>query len=108
MIYELRVYTAASGKMGALQARFRDHTCKLFEKHGIKNVAYWTNSIGGRNDELWYILGFNDLAHRGAAWQAFATDPEWREVFKESEKNGTLVSHIENRIINLADFSPQL
>lgn len=108
MIYELRVYTAASGKMGALQARFRDHTCKLFEKHGIKNVAYWTNSIGGRNDELWYVLGFNDLAHRQSAWQAFATDPEWREVFKESEKNGTLVSHIENRIINLTDFSPQL
>ena len=70
MIYELRSYFAHPGKMGALQKRFRDHTCKLFEKHGITNVGYWTNSIGGRNDELIYILGFQDLAQRDAAWAA--------------------------------------
>ena len=52
MIYELRSYYAHPGKMGALQKRFRDHTCKLFEKHGITNVGYWTNAIGGRNEGI--------------------------------------------------------
>ena len=52
MIYELRIYTANPGKLAPLQARFRDHTTGLFERHGIKNVGYWTNVIGGRNDEL--------------------------------------------------------
>src|ERR1700690_2842057 len=40
--YELRVYHANEGKLDALLARFRDHTMRIFEKHGMKNVAYWT------------------------------------------------------------------
>lgn len=106
MIYELRVYTANPGKMARLQARFRDHTTGLFERHGIKNVGYWTNSIGGRSDELWYILGFESLAHREQAWAAFAADPDWRAAREESEKDGPLVHHIENRVLNPTDFSP--
>ena len=50
MIHELRIYTAHPGKMGALLARFRDHTTGLFERHGITNVGYWLNSIGGRSE----------------------------------------------------------
>jgi hypothetical protein len=106
MIYELRIYTAHPGKLGALIARFRDHTCALFEKHGIKNVGYWTNSIGGRSDELWYMLAYDDLAHRERAWAAFASDPEWLEARAESEKDGPLVHHLENRILNPTRFSP--
>lgn len=106
MIYELRIYTANPGKMAALQARFRDHTCRLFEKHGIKNVGYWTNAIGGRSDELWYMLGFEDLADRQRAWRDFGSDPEWRKVYAESEADGSLVHHMENRIMAGTDFSP--
>lgn len=106
MIYELRIYTANPGKMGALQARFRDHTTRLFEKHGIKNVGYWTNSIGGRSDELWYMLGFQDLAQRQAAWAAFQADPDWQKARADSEKDGALVHHIENRLMSPTDFSP--
>jgi hypothetical protein len=106
LIHELRIYTATTGKLPALLARFRNHTLKLFEKHGITNVAYWTNSIGGRSDELWYVVGFQDLAQRDAAWKAFASDPEWQAVRAESEKDGALVHHIENRIMTPTDFSP--
>lgn len=106
MIYEMRTYVAHPGKMGALQKRFRDHTTKLFEKHGITNVAYFTNAIGGSSDELIYILGFQDLNQRDAAWAAFAQDPDWRAAAAESEKDGPLVHHIENKIIRMTDFSP--
>lgn len=106
MIYELRIYTAHPGAMGKLQARFRDHTMGLFERHGIKNVGYWMNSIGGRSDELWYMLGFESLAQREQAWAAFASDPDWRQARAESEKDGPLVHHIENRILNPTEFSP--
>lgn len=106
MIYELRIYTANTGKMPALQARFRDHTTALFEKHGIKNVGYWTNAIGGRNDELWYMLAYQDLAQRQSAWAAFGADADWQKAYTESEKDGPLVHHIENRIMNPTDFSP--
>lgn len=106
VIYELRIYTANPGKMGALQARFRDHTVNLFEKHGMKNVGYWVNSIGGHSDELWYMLAFDDLGHRERSWAAFAADPEWQAAREESEKAGPLVHHIENRIMSPTDFSP--
>lgn len=106
MIYELRIYTAHPGKMGSLQARFRDHTCTLFEKHGIKNVGYWTNSIGGRSDELWYMVAFDDLDHRQKAWAAFGADADWQKARAESEKDGPLVHHTENRIMTPTNFSP--
>ena len=106
MIYELRIYTANPGKMGALHARFRDHTCRLFETHGIKNVGSWSNTIGGRSDELWYMVAFDDLGHRDAAWKAFGADPDWQEARRKSEENGPLVHHIENRIMSPTDFSP--
>ena len=106
VIYELRVYTAHPGKLPALQARFRDHTCKLFEKHGMKNVGYWVNTIGGRSDELWYMLAFEDLGHRQKAWADFGADPEWQKARAESEVDGPLVHHTENRIMTPTNFSP--
>src|SRR5689334_14677739 len=106
VIYELRIYTAQTGKLPALQARFRDHTCRLFEKHGIKNVGYWVNTIGGRSDELWYMLAYEDLNARQASWAAFLADPEWQQVRMDSERDGSLVHHVENRVMTPTDFSP--
>ena len=40
-VFELRTYTAPEGKLGALDARFRDHTQKLFAKHGMTNLGYF-------------------------------------------------------------------
>jgi hypothetical protein len=106
VIYELRIYTVHPGKMGALQQRFRDHTCRLFEKHGMTNVGYWTNAVGGRSDELWYMLGYADMGARQTAWAAFAADPEWLQVHADSEADGAIVHHIENRMMRPTDFSP--
>jgi hypothetical protein len=106
MLYELRIYTAAPGKLPALIARFRDHSCKLFEKHGIKNIGYWTNAVGGRNDELWYILAFESMGHRQQAWDSFVKDPDWIAVRAQSEREGPLVHHLENRFMTPTDFSP--
>ena len=106
MIYELRIYTAHPGKMGALQARFREHTTALFEKHGHKNIGYWTNAIGGRSDQLWYILAYEDAGQRDEAWRNFTADEEWNRVRAESELGGPLVHHIENRMLRPTDFSP--
>ena len=105
-VYEMRIYYAAPGKLDALNARFRDHTVKLFEKHGITNVGYWLNSIGGRSDELIYILGYEDMAQRDKAWAAFQADPDWQKARADSEKDGALVHHIENRILAPTKFSP--
>ena len=106
MLYELRTYTAMPGKMPAMQARFRDVTMALFEKHGIKNIGYWTNTVGGRNDEMIYMLAFEDMAHRERAWTAFSTDPEWIADRVATEADGALVYHYENRFLTPTEYSP--
>ena len=106
MIYELRIYTACQGRMPDLLARFRDHTMQIFERHGMKNVGYWLNAVGGRNDELWYLLAYENMAAREKSWAAFVADEEWQKVRAESERSGPLVRYAENRFMNPTDFSP--
>ena len=106
MIYELRIYTAHPGRMPDLLGRFRDHTMELFERHGMQNVGYWLNTVGGRNDELWYMLAYESMAARESAWATFVADEEWARVRAESEAKGPLVAHAENRFMTPTDFSP--
>ncbi len=46
MLYELRVYDARPGKLGALNDRFANHTTGFFKNHGIGIVGFWTAVIG--------------------------------------------------------------
>ena len=106
MIYEYRAYTVAPGRMDDLLSRFRDHTMTLFEKHGIKPVAFFTPIIAGTSNQLIFILEFKDLAHRESAFASFGADKEWQKVLEESHRNGVLVTSVENKILAPTDFSP--
>ena len=105
MIYELRIYDAAPGKLGVLNDRFAKITLGYFEKHGIKSIGYWTDVVGV-SGRLTYLLAFQDLAHRESAWAAFMADPERQQAFAETEKDGPLVARIENKIMRATAYSP--
>lgn len=108
-VYELRVYHAAPGKLGELLARFRDHTNKLFEKHGMKAIAYWTPvDEPERGNMLIYILQHPSREAAVANWKSFQDDPEWKRVKEESEANGKLAEKIDSTYMALTDFSPRL
>jgi hypothetical protein len=108
-VYELRVYRAAPGKLGELLARFRDHTTKLFEKHGMKSIAYWTPTDEPERDNvLIYILEHPSREAAIANWESFQDDPEWKRVKEESEANGKLTDKIESTFMALTEFSPRL
>jgi len=104
-IYEMRVYYPHPGKFEAMMSRFRDHTCALFEKHGMQNIGYFVPTQAP-DSKLVYFLGFPDEAAREAAWKSFVADPEWQKVYKESEKDGPLVSKVESFLLKPTDFSP--
>jgi hypothetical protein len=106
-VYELRVYHALPGKLGDLLARFRDHTTKLFERHGIKNVAYWTPlEEPEKSNTLIYILQHPSREAATANWKSFQDDAEWKSVRDKSEANGKLVEKIDSTYLVLTDFSP--
>lgn len=107
-VYEMRVYTAAPGKLDALHARFRDHTCKLFEKHGLANVGYFVPAGENKERKLVYFLSAPNKEALGKAWKAFIADPDWKKAFAESEKDGKLVDKIESVFLTATDYSPAL
>jgi NIPSNAP len=108
-VYELRVYHANEGKLDDLLKRFREHTTRLFEKHGMKNIAYWTpldDPLKGRT--LIYILAHPSREAATSNWKAFGDDPEWQKVRDASEVNGKLVDKVDSTFMVLTDFSPAL
>ena len=109
VVYELRIYHAAAGKLGELLARFRDHTVKLFDRHGLKSVAYWTPiDEPQKSDTLIYILQHPSREDAAANWKSFQDDPEWKTVRDKSEANGKLTEKIDSTFMALTDFSPPL
>jgi len=106
-VYELRIYQAAPGKLAELLARFREHTAKLFDKHGMKNMAYWTAiDEPKKSNTLIYILEHPSREAAAANWKSFQDDPEWKSVRDKSEANGKLVENVESTFLTLTDFSP--
>jgi hypothetical protein len=105
--FELRTYHAAEGKLDALNARFRDHTLALFEKHGIANLGYWVPQPN-EGQVLIYLLAYPDKAAREASWKSFLADPDWQAAKAASETQGKLVAKVESRFLHLTDYSPRL
>ena len=105
-LQELRVYNAVPGKLPALNTRFADHTTHLFEKHGIKNVGYWTKDVGTSN-QLFYMVGHASLADREKNWAAFGSDPDWQKARAASEVDGPLTTHTHSSILQATAYSPR-
>jgi hypothetical protein len=107
-IFELRTYTAAHGKIDALNARFRTHTNKLFEKHGMTIIGFWMPAKQKKDEEkLIYILAYPSKEAADKSWKAFRDDPEWKKVREESEKNGALLAKPpESVYMKPTDYSP--
>ena len=105
-VFEMRTYTTASPeKLDALHARFRDHTVKLFKKHGMTNVGYFV-PIDNTENKLVYFLAYPDMAARKAAWDGFLSDPDWKAAYAKSTENGKLVTKIDSLFLTPTDFSP--
>ena len=105
MIHELRVLHCVPGRLPALLNRFESHTLRLFEKHGIKQLGFWTVAIGESNNDLFLILQWESLAERERKFAAFLQDPEWLEVRRRSEEDGPVEATITNTILVPTAFS---
>jgi hypothetical protein len=105
--YEMRIYYAAEGKLDDLNKRFRDHTCKLFEKHGMQNIGYWM-PLENPDRKLVYLLAYPSREAREKSWKAFMADPDWQKASKASEVNGKLVTKAESHFLTATDYSPAI
>ena len=106
-VYEMRTYHAAPGKLDALNARFREHTTKLFEKHGISNVGYWV-PVENPDNLLVYVVSYPSRDAGKQSWKDFLADADWQTAQKESEKDGRLVTKVDSVFMSATDFSPAI
>jgi hypothetical protein len=106
-VYEMRTYYAHPGKLDVLHARFRAHTVKLFEKHGMTNVGYWV-PLENPDNKLIYLLAYASRESRDKAWKAFTSDPEWIKVKQSTEANGAIVAKVDVLYLNATDYSPEV
>ena len=105
-VYELRIYTTGEGKLDALNARFRDHTVRLFKKHGIESVGYWVPTDGDKSkNTLIYVIKHKSRDAANESWKSFLADPEWKKAAKESGV-GRLATRPESIYMETTDYSP--
>src|SRR3990172_7043713 len=106
-VFEIRTYTANEGKLLDLHRRFRDHTLRLFEKHGMTNVGYWSpEDVPLSQNTLIYIISHESRDAAKSNWDSFRKDPEWVKVQTESEAKGKLVAKVDAIFMDATDYSP--
>jgi hypothetical protein len=106
-VFELRTYTCNEGKLPDLLARFRNHTTKIFERHGMTNIAYWVpQDAPNSQNTLIYVIAHASREAAKKNWAEFGADPEWQKVQKDSEANGKIVNKVVSVFMDPTDFSP--
>lgn len=106
-VFELRTYTAPEGKLDDLLTRFRDHTVRIFDRHGMSSVGYWLpQDTTLRSNTLVYLLVHPSRTAADQAWRDFAADPEWQRVSEESQRDGRIVTQVVRQYLDPTDFSP--
>ncbi len=106
-VFELRTYTAPEGKLGDLHARFRNHTLRIFEKHGMRNVIYLSPmDAPAADNQLVYLISHQSREAAKASWAAFQNDPEWKKVASESQVNGRIITKVDSVFLTATDYSP--
>ncbi|HYJ40630.1 MAG TPA: NIPSNAP family protein [Steroidobacteraceae bacterium] len=106
-VFEIRTYHTFPGRLDALHKRFREHTMKLFEKHGMTNVGYWVpQDSPARETTLIYVISHASREAAKANWAAFIADPEWKKISEASQVDGKIVERIESVFMDATDYSP--
>jgi len=106
-VFEIRTYHTLPGRLDALHKRFREHTMKIFEKHGMSNVGYWVpQDSPARESTLIYVISHASREAAKANWAAFVADPEWKKVAEASQVDGKIIERIESVFMDATDYSP--
>ena len=105
-VFEIRTYHTFPGRLDALHKRFREHTMKMFEKHGMSNVGYWVPQDSPAHEStLIYVISHASREAAKANWAAFNADPEWKKISDASQVDGKIVERVESVFMDATDYS---
>lgn len=108
MIYQLRIYEIFEPNKAAFHARFRDHAARIMKNHDFDIAAMWESTSAGRT-EFVYLLRWPNEKAMTDRWARFMADPEWAAIKQDSQqRDGTMVGGIQDRVLQMTDYSPRL
>lgn len=107
-VFEIRTYTSPdAAKLQALHARFRNHTMRIFQKHGMTSIGYFApQDTPLSQNTLIYVIAHASRAQAQKNWDEFRADPEWQKVAAESNVNGNIVAKVDSVFADATDYSP--
>jgi len=105
-VFELRTYTTHQGRLDALHTRFADHTMRIFEKHGMTNIGYFSPQESPlAENTLIYLLAHGSREAADASWAAFVEDPEWQVVAEDSQRDGRIIEKLDRIFMDPTSYS---
>ena len=81
-LFELRTYESHSKKASRkkLEMFGKGGELAIFRRTGLTPVFFGQNVVGPRLPSFTYMLVYDDMAAREAAWGRFISDPEWEKL----------------------------
>ncbi len=104
-IFELRIYESHSEAAAIRKVEmFNNGEIEIFHKTGLTPVFFGEAIAGKLLPNLTYMLTFENMTERDAAWQKFIAHPDWKKMSSDPYYKGT-VSNITSQIFRPAAFS---
>ncbi|MCY4585549.1 MAG: NIPSNAP family protein [Bryobacterales bacterium] len=86
---------------------FNREEIRIFRRSGIHPVFFGHSLYGPRQPNLTYMVWYDDMRAREAAWKRFLDDPDWKRIRnKPGWSNAEAVSNISNTFLRPLPFSP--
>lgn len=106
-IFELRMYESNNSSTLSRKIKmFNEGEAAIFKRLGMRPVFFGETIIGRNMPNLVYMLSYDNLAARDAAWKAFGDDAEWKQLrSKPGYSDAEIVSNISNSILRPLPFS---
>ena len=105
MIYELRQYIAADGRMEELQSLFGDVVHPLFMEVGIRPVGY-RQPVEDDEKSFVYLLAFESLGHRTETWPKFTDHPKLIAAKSRFPDGVPPYASVTPTVLKSTDYSP--
>lgn len=107
-LFDLRTYEGETFRDVREKIRmFNSEEIAIFRKTGIHPVFFGEAVFGSKLPNLTYMVWYDDMDARTAAWSKFIADPDWKRISKKPEwANAEVVSNITNTHLRPLPFSP--
>ena len=106
-IYELRLYSVASGRLRDMESRAQKDLCTLFPRHGVRPLGTWSVVAGPTAPLFVYLTPWRHMQQRTQSWAGFYGDPAWAEARTRTNAGGELVERYEILLLRaVTDWEP--